>query len=110
MQGYGHIINIGDVEGSHSGPHHPAYAASKAGLRGWSNACYEALRDKGVHVTLIEPGNVEGTKMNQETDKAGDQGAIQADDVAQACLFAFRVSKNCVPSEIMLKAVKHNAS
>jgi short-subunit dehydrogenase len=86
------------------------YAASKAGLRGFSNACYEALRDKGVRVTLIEPGNIKGTKMLEETDKAAGQGTIEPDDVAQACLFAFRVSKNCVPSEIQLKALKPNAS
>jgi short-subunit dehydrogenase len=105
-KGHGYIINIGDVEGSHSGPSHAVYAASKAGLRGFSMSCYEALRDKGVHVTLIEPGNVKGTKMMEETEKAGGQGAIDPDDVAQACLFAFRLSDNCVPSEIVLKALK----
>lgn len=110
-KGRGYIINIGDVEGSHSGPHHAVYAASKAGLRGFSMSCYESLRDKGVHVTLIEPGNIKGTKMMEETEKAsGHQGAIEPDDVAQACLFAFRVSENCVPSEIVLKALKPNAS
>ena len=109
-KGHGWIINIGDVEGSHSGPHHAVYAASKAGLRGFSMSCYEALRDKGVHVTLIEPGNIKGTKMMEETGKAAGQGAIDPDDVAQACLFAFRVSENCVPSEIVLKALKPNSS
>jgi short-subunit dehydrogenase len=86
------------------------YAASKAGLRGFSMACYEALRDKGVHVTLIEPGNIKGTRMMEKTDKAGGQGEMEPDDVAQACLFVFRVSENCVPSEIVLKALKPSSA
>ena len=105
-KGNGYILNIGDVEGLHSGPHHAVYAASKAGLRGFSMACYESLHDKGVKVSLVSPGNVTGTAMAQETSKAGGQGAIAPEDVAEACMFAFRLSDNCVPSEIVLKAVK----
>lgn len=105
-KGDGYIINIGDVEGIHSGPKHPVYAASKHGLRGFTLSSYEALRGKGVHVVLVSPGNVAGTAMEAATDKQGGQGSIRPEDVAEACLFAFRVSHNCVPSEIVLKAIE----
>jgi NAD(P)-dependent dehydrogenase (short-subunit alcohol dehydrogenase family) len=49
-KGEGYIINITDVESSHTGPHHPAYAASKWALAGFSHACYEALRPYGIKV------------------------------------------------------------
>lgn len=35
---------------------------------------------------------------------AGGQGAIDPQDVAEAVLLALRVSPNCVPEEIVLKA------
>lgn len=106
-QGEGWIINIGDVEGWHTGAHHPAYAASKHGLRGWSMSCYEALRDKNIKVTLVSPGNVKSTAMQEETGKGeGGQGQIMPEDVAEACLFPFHLSGNCVPEEIVLKAVR----
>jgi NADP-dependent 3-hydroxy acid dehydrogenase YdfG len=89
-----------------AGPHHPAYAATKAGLRGWSLACYEALRDKNIKVVLVSPGNIAGTEMQEQTGKGEQQGKILPEDVAEACLFAFRLSENCVPSEIVLKAVQ----
>lgn len=105
-KGNGMIINIGDAEATHTGPHHPAYAASKYALRGWSMSCYEALRQKNVKVVLINPGNVEGTRMAKQTDKQGDQGTITSADVVEAVLFAFRLSSNCVPEEITIKAVQ----
>lgn len=50
VQGDGVIINIADVEATHTGPRHPAYAASKHALRGWSQSCYEVLSQlAGVH-------------------------------------------------------------
>lgn len=106
-KGDGYILNIGDVEGVHTGPRHPVYAASKHGLRGFSLSTYEALRSKGIHVVLVSPGNVQGTSMADSTSKhEGKQGFISPEDVAEACMFAFRVSNNCVPSEIVLKAIE----
>ena len=98
------IINIGDVEGLHTAPQHAVYAASKAGLRSFSLSCYEKLRDKNVSVVHIAAGNVEGTDM--VSAKEGGQGSMTAEDVAEACLFVFRLSDNCVPEEIVLKAMK----
>lgn len=37
---------------------------------------------------------------------AGRQGAVAPSDVAEAILFVFRVSPNCVPEEITIKAVQ----
>lgn len=106
-KGQGYIINIGDVEGAHTGPRHPAYAATKHGLRGFSLGCYEALREKGIKVCLIDPGNVASTKMQEETEKgAAGQGKIDVQDVAAAAMFCFQVSDNCCPCELELKAVR----
>ncbi|KAL4435881.1 hypothetical protein ABPG77_000643 [Micractinium sp. CCAP 211/92] len=105
-KGEGWIINIGDVEAVHEGPHHPAYAASKFALRGFGLSAYEALRKHNVRVVDIAPGNVAQTGMADKSDMHGGQGAFNPDDVAEAVLFCFRLSKNAVPEEIVLKAVK----
>ncbi len=78
-------------------------------MRGWSLASYEKLRHRGVRVVLVEPGNVrrEESRAHGATEKEGGQGAISAGDVAEACLFALRVShNNAVPAEIVLKALR----
>ncbi|KAL4429337.1 hypothetical protein ABPG77_005111 [Micractinium sp. CCAP 211/92] len=103
-KGSGWIICIGDVESVHTGPSHPAYAASKYALRGFCKSTYEALRDKGVHVMNIAAGNVRGTAMAEKTAKQGGQGAVDPQDIAEAVLLGLRVSPNCVPEEIVLKA------
>ena len=52
----GIIINIGSKLGLERIPAVPVYSAAKHGLRGWSHNCHEALRQKGIKVTLINPG------------------------------------------------------
>ncbi|GAB4813844.1 hypothetical protein N2152v2_000890 [Parachlorella kessleri] len=103
-KGEGYIVNISDVEASHKGPQHAAYAASKAALTGFSHACYEALRPHGIKVVDVEPGNVVETGMHEKSDAHGEQGAIEPRDVAEAVMLTFRMSKNAVPEEIILKA------
>ncbi|EFN53250.1 hypothetical protein CHLNCDRAFT_137162 [Chlorella variabilis] len=105
-KGSGWIINVGDVEAIHEGPHHAAYAASKYALRGFGLSAYESLRQHNVKVVDIAPGNVKDTGMAKKSDMHGGQGAIAPEDVAEAVLFCFRCSANCVPEEIVLKALK----
>ncbi|PSC76482.1 reverse transcriptase [Micractinium conductrix] len=104
--GEGWIINISDVEAVHEGPHHAAYAASKHALRGFGLSAYEALRKHNVKVVDLAPGNVAKTGMAEKSDMHAGQGAILPEDVAEAVLFCFRLSKNAVPEEIVLKALK----
>ena len=52
----GNIINIGSKLGLERVAAVPVYSAAKHGLRGWSFNCHEALRTRGVKVTLINPG------------------------------------------------------
>lgn len=65
----------------------------------------QALRPHNVRVMNIAAGNVGKTAMAEKTGKQGEQGAIDPHDVAEACLLPFRCSANCVPEEIVLKAV-----
>lgn len=63
-RGSGQIINIGSVVGSIGLPHFTAYAATKAGVKGFSEALRRELNGSGVSVTHIAPRAVR-TAMNQ---------------------------------------------
>lgn len=56
--GEGRIIQTSSVMGLISTPGRGAYAASKYALEAWSDALRMELYDKGIYVSLIEPGPI----------------------------------------------------
>lgn len=54
-RGSGHIVNIGSVFGSLPFPHFVTYSATKAGLKGFSDALRREVSGKGISVTHIAP-------------------------------------------------------
>jgi len=60
----GRIVNIGSVFGALAFPHFSVYSATKAGLRGFSEALRREYTGKGITVTYIAPRAVK-TSMNQ---------------------------------------------
>ena len=51
----GHIVNVGSVFGSINFAHFATYSASKAGLRGFSQALRREVAGDGVDITYIAP-------------------------------------------------------
>lgn len=62
-RGSGQIVNVGSIVGSIGIPHFTVYTATKAGLRGFSEALRRELSGSGVCVTHIAPRAVR-TPMN----------------------------------------------
>ena len=54
--GGGKIINLGSGAGSRGRPNQVAYAASKAGVRGFTEALAVELAEKNIQVNCIAPG------------------------------------------------------
>lgn len=54
----GRIVNVGSLTARMSFPFAGPYSASKAALAGMSHAMRRELRPHGVHVVLLEPGNI----------------------------------------------------
>ncbi|HEU6448448.1 MAG TPA: 3-oxoacyl-[acyl-carrier-protein] reductase [Verrucomicrobiae bacterium] len=91
----GRIINISSVIGLVGNPGQCNYAASKAGLIGFTQSCARELAGRGVTVNAIAPGFIETdmtSVLNEElkgnilrTIPMGKFGA--ADDIAEAALF-----------------------
>jgi short-subunit dehydrogenase len=57
-EGYGHIVNIGSIDGLIPIPGQAPYCASKFAITGLTEVLYFDLRQHGIGVTLVCPGYV----------------------------------------------------
>lgn len=90
-RGAGHVVNVGSMFGSIGFPGFAAYAATKFGLRGFSQALRRELADTGVRVTHVSPRAV-NTAFNpavvQEMAAAGIMHVDPPERVARAIVKA----------------------
>jgi 3-oxoacyl-[acyl-carrier protein] reductase len=92
---FGRIINIASIVGVTGNPGQCNYAASKAGMIGWSKSLAQEIASRGVTVNCIAPGFIETamTHALNDTQKTalltnipcGRMGS--AADIAAACAF-----------------------
>src|SRR5581483_28678 len=79
---HGHIVIIGSMSAEREGKDSSVYVAGKSGLRGFAESFHKEARNKGVKVTLIEPGEV-GSDM-QEASPAEQRREIEAGRMLRA--------------------------
>lgn len=84
-QGHGTIIAMSSVAGMKVRRSNFVYGATKAGMDGFYLQLGEALRDSGVNVTVVRPGQVR-TKMTEGLDEA--PLTVDKQDVASAAVEA----------------------
>ena len=88
--GSGAIINVGSMAGRTPVPGSTTYAATKAGLRSFSLALADELRDTGIKVGLVSPGPIDTGFILADIDRTADitlsQPMSTAGDVAQTIL------------------------
>ena len=88
--GGGAIINVASLHGRLASVGATTYSASKFGLRIFSLAMHEEMKDSGIKVAVVSPGPVDtGFIMNNLDDSADivfSQPISSADDVAQTIL------------------------
>lgn len=58
-QGRGHIVNIGSDLGRRPLANMAPYVASKHGLAGFSHSLLREVKDRGVRVSLVQPGLID---------------------------------------------------
>ena len=63
--GYGKIVNIASVIGEHGKPKFSDYAASKAGIIGYTKSVAQELGLKGINVNCVSPGFIQRGKFNE---------------------------------------------
>lgn len=108
-QGHGTIIALSSVAGQRVRRSNFVYGASKAGIDGFYLQLGEALKDDGVKVTVVRPGQVR-TKMTAGLDEA--PLTVNKEDVAEAAVDAALAGKPSVfvhklfgPISLVLKAI-----
>ena len=69
----GHVVNVSSIAGICASRHFSAYAATKFGVFGLSEALREEVRDAGIGVTTICPAFV-NTKIVERTRAFGQEG------------------------------------
>ncbi|WP_269716833.1 3-oxoacyl-[acyl-carrier-protein] reductase [Caulobacter sp. NIBR2454] len=91
----GRIIGITSVVGVTGNPGQANYAASKAGMIGFSKAVAQEVASRGVTINCVAPGFIESpmTDSLNEQQKATIMGSIpagrlgQGGDIAAACVY-----------------------
>ncbi len=92
---YGRIVNISSVIALMGNPGQANYAASKAGIIGFTKAVARELARKRITVNAIAPGYIQ-TEMTEKMEEKAREGILslipqgrlgQVEDVANAVLF-----------------------
>jgi len=101
-QEHGTIINICSQAGLVGRAGEAAYAAAKFGIRGFSQALLEEVREKGVSVSTIFPGLVD-TQMVPPNKRLKRDKMLSPDDVAETVYNIVVSSPQCCPAEVVLQ-------
>ncbi|MGI9277320.1 MAG: SDR family NAD(P)-dependent oxidoreductase [Endozoicomonas sp.] len=99
-----HIINMSSLAGFLGIPNQSSYSATKAAVKGISEALWGELKVFGIGVTTVHPGAIRTNIMRAHMDKAGN--------TEKATAIADKVEKFAMPVEVgvekILKAVRKN--
>lgn len=98
--GSGDIVNVGSGSGRHPSPQWPSYVASKYGVRGFTGSALRDLREDGIRVTHIVPGEV-ATPIQPEEDVESMQ-MLEPEDVADAIVYAVSRPDHVLVNDLMI--------
>jgi short-subunit dehydrogenase len=97
----GDIFNMGSVAGITAFAGAPAYSAAKFGVAGLSKAMRAEFQDKGVRVCCVHPGATVSPSWKGSGVPAARM--MPAEDVAQAFVALYKMSRRTVVEEIVLR-------
>lgn len=98
-QGHGDIVNICSTSGKKGDPGGAAYAASKFGMVGFSQALFGELRNAGVRVTLMYPSSVD-TDERELSATAERPDRLCSEDIGDAVVFSLLLPGGVTVKEI----------
>jgi len=88
--GGGAIVNVGSLAGRCPVPNSATYSAAKSGLRAFTYALFEELRDSDIKIAVVSPGPIDTGFIMSDIDAVSDltfsQPISTAEEVAQAIL------------------------
>jgi len=113
-QGFGQIIAMSSVAGERVRRNNFVYGSTKAGLDGFYLGLSGALREYGVHVLVIRPGQVRTTTTLEHWKATGAKEApftVNAEDVAELAVTSAAKGKDLVwaPGQVrvLMSVLRH---
>ena len=104
-RGYGHIVNIASDLSFTPLANMAVYAATKFGLRGFSLSLMKEFKDRGIRVSLVNPGVIDTAFNNGEEGQLGPEAALQPAELAEAVIGVLTQPGFQMVDEITLHAV-----
>jgi 3-oxoacyl-[acyl-carrier protein] reductase len=106
---YGRIINMSSVAADFSNPGQANYAASKAGIEGFSRCLATEYAKRGITVNCVAPGFIETDMTIAVVNAAGDKvkSAIpvkrlgRPDDISNAVLFLASDESSYITGQVL---------
>jgi NADP-dependent 3-hydroxy acid dehydrogenase YdfG len=110
-QGSGHIVNISSVAGRVARQGSGVYNLTKFGVGAFSESLRQEGVEKGIRVTLIEPGAVATELPGHNRPEILEQMAkrfagvtpLAAEDIAAAILYAIASPENVAVNEVLVR-------
>ena len=111
-QGSGEIVNISSVAGRQARAGAGEYNASKWAVNAFSESLRQEVTERGVRVSLVEPGAVATELTDHITDPQSKQAAEQmygsmralhAEDIARAILYVVSQPAHVAINEILVR-------
>ena len=101
----GKIVFINSVAGLNPYKDSTAYVASKHGLRGFSSALREELREYNIKVISVYPGAIDTPLWNNMGMDDLRQEMMTIDDISGIIINAINSPNNCTTEEITIRRV-----
>lgn len=103
--GGGTIINILSIVVNKVFTRSSVYAASKAGLKAYTDSLREEVRKYNIRVINVIPGATETPMWSQEIRKEKAELMLTTEDIARVIVSAYLQKDNVVIEEIMLRPI-----
>lgn len=112
--GGGHIVNVASVAGRRARLGSAVYNMTKFGVVGFSEGLRQEALHAGIRVTVVEPGYVETELQGHNTnplvvdamekmrEQIGEEGLLQASDIADTIVFVLSQPDRVNLSEVMV--------
>lgn len=87
----GQIVIIGSISAQIHAPGESVYSATKAGLQAFAETLRKEVQERGVRVSLIEPGTVgsdmQASSPEEQRNRIRREEMLRAEDIAEAVDF-----------------------
>jgi NADP-dependent 3-hydroxy acid dehydrogenase YdfG len=102
-QGRGHMLLTSSIAGRRTVPG-SLYSATKWAVTGMGYALRAEIADTDIKVTVIEPGMVDTPFFDERPG-----GALEADDIARAVIYALEQPPHVDVNEVMIRPIRQSA-